>query len=233
MNPLAALDPDRANRYPAFNGTLSVAERLGYLEFHPTLTYRRKDGSKNSVPWPFQGDLLLFLKDADALWCKNWNIKESLSDFSSVEPSTEEKEKREREKKRARYEIESVYYGEADIETVPVTSEEIGPTLASNLLKLYGYSALEPGMSPDAVSEIEDALQAGMTTGLPPSATLARFVLHGRCTREQGRRVFYRAIWEERLKVDLFSPILIDRPLLPETDNVLEFFSDWFDRCPT
>jgi hypothetical protein len=45
--------------------------------------------------------------------------------------------------------------------------------------------------------------------------------------------VFYRAIWEEKLKVDLFSPILIDRPLLPETDNVLEFFSDWFDRCPT
>jgi hypothetical protein len=233
MNPLAVFDKDRANCYPEFRGTLSVAERLGYLNFHPTLNYKKKNASKVTVPWPFLGDLLLFLKDADDVWCVNWTIKEKLSDFSSVQPSTKEKEAKQREKKRARFEVETLYYSEAGIRTVPVTSEEIGPTLACNLMTLYGYSVRKPKIPPDVVSEIEDALQVAMTTGTPPSATLARFVLTDRCTREQGRQVFFRAIWQRKLRVDLFSPIIIDQPLLPETDDVFEFYSDWFARCPT
>lgn len=50
---------------PHLSGTVAIAERLGYLDIHPTVTSTSKASPDRKVvlPFPYVGDLLLYLQD--------------------------------------------------------------------------------------------------------------------------------------------------------------------------
>ena len=228
LNPLAVLDPDRANRYPEFRGTIDVAERLGYIDIHPTIRYK-KNGKSKLLPWPYQGDLLLFQSNASEFRCTNWSVKKKRADFLRHKRGDRRTEERSRRRQRARYEIELVYYNDAGIPTVPVTEEELDQTLVANLLRLCCYSSLKTELEPAQSASIVDAFVAGMATGVPPSVTIARVAMQERCSVQDAKIVFHHAVWERKLRIDLFSPLRIDRPAIPEQTDVLAHYADWFE----
>ena len=227
-HPLSLLRPNWDVPCPTFKGTLDVADRLGYLNRHPTLTYRESKERK-TVPWPYQGDSLLFL-GAESTYCVNWSVKAKRREFLKPEPGPKRLEARRRLALRARYEIEAQYYLDVDIRTQPITEEEIDDTVATNLIKLCCYSQREQTLNELQLCNLEDALRQGLNSGTPPSVTIARFVIAERCSIDQGKVAFYQSIWHRRLRPDLFKPVLIDRPLEPESTDVLEYYNDWFQQ---
>lgn len=228
INPLSVLDPDRAYLYSPFRGTIDVADRLGYLDLHPTISYR-KNGQAKTVPWPLQGDFLLLIKDGANYRCVNWPVKQTRDDFLAHKRGSKKTEEKSRRKKRVRYEIELVYNKDARIPTVPIAGDDIDDTLAANLLKLCCYASVATALEDDQKGAIIEALAAGIATGTPPSVILARFAVQERCTIYDARVLFHQAIWERKLRIDLFSPVRINSPAIPEITDVLDHYSDWFN----
>lgn len=224
--PLSELRPNCGVPYPIFQGTLDVADRLGYLNLHPTLSYV-EGKTRKLVPWPYQGDSLLFI-EAESTYCVNWTVKAKRSEFLQPEPGPKRLEEKKRFALRARYEIEAQYYLDADTRTQPITEKEIDDTVAANLLKLCCYSQRKQTLNEAQLCDLEDALRQGLNSGTPASVTIARFVIAKRCSLDQGKVAFHQSIWHRRLRIDLFDPVLIDRPLEPESTDILEYHADWF-----
>ena len=228
-HPLSGLYPDQLNKHAFFQGTVEVADRLGHLDKHPTLRCE-VNGQPKTVPWPYQGDLLLFLDPGDGPYCVNWPVKASRSEFLGNETPTTKKEIRKRLRKRARHEIELAYYRDADIRSEAIAGDEIDDVVSENLLRSNCYAVRELRLPPTQIEDVEGAFEISLETGLPPAISIDRLCRKGRITSEEGRTVFYQAIWHRRLRVDLFTEILVDQALYPETTDVLEFYADWFAR---
>jgi hypothetical protein len=229
MHPLTGLHPDRVTEFPHFRGTVEVADRLGYLNLHSTLRCKIS-GDMKTVPWPYQGDLLLFLDLGTGPYCINWPVKASRGDFLGQNKAVTAKEQRQRHKKRARHEIELAYYWDAGIRSEAIAGDDIEDTLSNNLLRLCCYAVREIDLPQTQIEDTELALQSAMKTGMPAAAVLARLCATARINSEQGRTIFYQAIWYRRLRVDLFRPVLIDQQMVPETTDLLDYFDEWFRR---
>ncbi len=131
---------------------------------------------------------------------------------------------------RARHEIELAYYRDADIRSEAIAGDEIDDVVSENLLRSNCYAVRELRLSSTQIEDIEGVLGVSLEAGLPPAIAIDRLCRKGRITSEEGRTVFYQAIWHRRLRVDLFTEILIDQALYPETTDVLDFYADWFAR---
>jgi hypothetical protein len=49
-----------------------------------------------------------------------------------------------------------------------------------------------------------------------------------RCSDEVIKAILCQMIWNRKLRVDLFKPILLERPLIPEIKDVLIEYSHWY-----
>lgn len=219
---------------PSVLGTINVAERLGYGDIHPIVYMEDPDnhGQKVSVAYPFQGDLLLFIREENGnVYCVNWTVKNKLKSFYdlSVDDNWTGSDKQKR-KAYARYEIEKCYYEDAEIRTQKVTDEEIDKHLSANLSLIYPYSCINTTLSRKEYHYIVESFQNCLELKIPPSDIITSLIYRRICNFEEARNVFYGAIWGRKLRVDLFKPILIDRPLNPEKVDILEFYHEWFKK---
>jgi hypothetical protein len=209
---------------PHLSGTVAVADRLGYPERHLLLRYKKRGGESRLIPFPFIGDLLLILRDENGLYAINWTIKDTLHAFvrSSFwkDPET----------LRQRIEIEVMYYQDAGIRTIPVALESVDRDLRNNLRVLFGYSRAVPAIEDGLKAEILKRLQAGLAMNVPPRDTILAMIGQYRLTAQDALIVLHQAIWNRQLRVDLYSPILANRPLKPEKKDVLVEFKNWFER---
>lgn len=216
------------------NGTVHVAERLGLLKWHPTVKLMLHDEPQGAVhvPFPWIGDLLLFMQDANGPYCVNWNVKARRGDH--CKPF----ERRHRgrpsvrliDHARARHSIEIAYYQDAGIRTHDIALEEIPTHLLRNLSCLYGSTTEEVVLSRTQVTDVEAQFAADMANELPPMETVRWLMQSQHLDPASIRAILYRAIWARRLRVDLMRPILMDKPLMPERTDVLVKFSHWFER---
>ena len=71
---------------PPMRGTVDVADSLGLLRFHPLVSVPIDPGSNECerVPFPWMGDLLLFLEDADGPYNVNLDIKWDPKEFEQA-----------------------------------------------------------------------------------------------------------------------------------------------------
>lgn len=227
INPLSVLDSANANKYKPYKGTVNVADRLGYIDLHPTINVQI-DNEPTSVPWPYQGDLLLFFYEDGIYRCVNWTVKKSYSDFLKVKPASEKKEVAALRKARARYEIEYLYYADVDIPSLAIAGDVIPDTLSANLAKLCFYSAKDLDLNDDKKDEILSVFKAGISVGTPPAVLISRLAVEKRCSEYEARTIFYQGVWNRELRLDLFSRIFIDRPPIMEETDVIEFFENWY-----
>jgi len=226
------LNTDRTQLAPLM-GVIDVAERLGHLNLLPRIRVPNPEriGESLTLVFPWIGDLLWAIKGASGqIFCVNWTIKDQQISFARPGPRRDGKLREfiDSHAVLARHEIEKSYYLDAGIRTLRIAGEEIDQHVVANLRHLFLYHRRKVDLSSEQRAEILDKIIAAHEAEIPPGEVLSYFVMKGRYSAEDCRSVLYQAIWDRRLRVDLFRPILINRPLHSETIDVIAHYRDWF-----
>jgi hypothetical protein len=215
-------------------GIVDVADRLGYLEVLPKV--RIKDSSAVSgfrwVVFPFIGDQLWAMRAKDGrYYCLNWSVKDSEDGF-----------KRPLESKRfitpkgklaegvlVRHELESSYHLDAGIRTVFLAADTIDQHVRANLRQLFLHHSRKVSLTLAEQQELVERFRICLESGVPAFELITKLTGAGKYSLEDCRNVFFQAIWDRRLRVDLFQPIVINRSLNPESRDVIQVYADWFE----
>lgn len=223
---------DRTSLSP-LKGLIDVAERLGYLDLLPRVYVENRlvPGEKVSIVFPWVGDLLWAIRNSTGkIYCVNWPIKNSYLDFKRPAPPHVGKEvsKQATRKILARHEIEKVYYEDAGIRTIQVADEGIDHHVSANLRQLFLHHRRLINLTADQREEILHKYRTALEMGIPPSEVILDFMARRKYSKDQCRSLLWQAIWNRELRVDLFKPILINRPLKPEALDVIDVYAHWF-----
>jgi hypothetical protein len=127
-----------------------------------------------------------------------------------------------------RHELETSYYRDANIRTVHLAADAIDPNVRSNLRQLFLHHSRQVALPLSEQEELAGRFGSCLASGVPPPDLITRLIGAGKYTLEDCRNVLYQAIWNRKLRVDLWQPILINRPLHPEEHDILELHADWF-----
>jgi hypothetical protein len=219
-----------AARMSALRGACEVAESLGVLRHYP-LVSGSHDGVPFTVPFVFLGDLLGFFAGSCGPYCVNLNVKAHRSDFS--EPFDEDRAVADpelaREETIARHMIERVRYEGAGIKSVEVAAlEEVPDGLFHTLRHLLLLQKRRCTLSESIRHDVVGALKLGVLAGQSAREVILR--LHDKDASleiEQLQIVFFQAVWNRELRLDLFSPVLIDKPMRAERRDVLDVYAHW------
>lgn len=224
---------------PAFRGTLTVASDLGYLRYHPVVAEsdeedEEPDPDESPEPACWIGDFLLFLKDAAGPYCVNLNIKSTRSEFSEpavgVTPKTNMA--RARLKQVARHKVEQVLYRDIGITTVEVAADELDPMVVANLRQILLWQKRKHSLNAEQEEEIVEAFRQGMEAETSALEVMHALEVSKGYPCHESKIVLYQAIWNRKLRIDLFSErFYIDKPMVPESRDVLEEYASWFRRA--
>ncbi len=217
---------------PSMRGTVAVADALGFMDLHPKVSVQdpRNPETKMWVPFPFVGDLLLFMEMNSQTYCVNWTVKQKSEDFKNSRLITKRRvnDTRGARKAIARHQVEEVNYEDAGIRTVRVTEDSIDLNVVSNLHLLFGYSKSQLDISDEQRKEVVDKFIVALSQGMSGLEVIHALTERGQYTVHQCLTVFYQAIWGRTLRVDLFCPLLIDRPLRQEKQDLIDVYSSFF-----
>ncbi len=232
MHPLWTWAGIDRTRLTPFKGVIDVAERLGHLDLLPKVKVPNPDApdSPLTMVFPWTGDLLWAIKGkGEALHCVNWTVKSEYEEFKRPCSHRDGKPRgNDSARTIARHQIEQSYYHDAGIPTVRVADECIDCDVASNLRQLFLHHRRELRLNKEQCWEIQHKYQIALESGNPPSEVIIDLTGRQRFTLDQCRSLLYQLIWYRQLRVDLFQPVLINRPLHPETRDVLEVYAHWF-----
>lgn len=219
---------------PDFRGTLTVADELGVLKFHPTVTCKPKDGEEfgEVVPFPWIGDFLLFLKDSKGPYCNNITVKSTAEEFEvpqvGVKPSTDILRAAAHE--RARHKVEEVLTKDVSIPTIRVAADEVNRVVVANLEQIYGWCKRRDPFTSEQREEIVDAFREGVVVQIPAQEVIHHLAAtHGFLPKDL-KTAMYQAIWRRKIRIDLYQVFFTDHPLIPEHTDVLDEFAHWFKR---
>lgn len=227
-------DATEPRDFPPLKGTLAVAERFGVFRLHPKEWVdddsHEEGGYWTAIPW--LGDLLPCLMDARGPYCVNWNVKQHVGDHARPHDSQPRRKYSPRALAHAaaRLDVEVGYYADASIRTELIAGESMDKGALESLGHLFRWNLQPVPMSNAARKMLENQYRVGMRDGIPPIVTMSLARKHSGYSLEVCKRVLYQCIWRRDLRVDLFKPVLVDRPLRPEKRDVLIEYADWFRR---
>jgi hypothetical protein len=76
------------------------------------------------------------------------------------------------------------------------------------------------------VADLIESLSFGAVKGDTPFSIINRYLKYA--NREHLLRVFYNAVWTRQLRVSLFDPVLVDKPMREETRDVVSVYQYLF-----
>lgn len=214
-------------------GTVRVAHRLGILSNHPKVFLPESRGPDGSwIPFPFVGDLLLYLRDDEGPYCVNWTIKLTEEDFCRRGPRPLGRARTRSPDPQAelRHKLEEQYYADAGIRTIRVTGKLLDFHLIANLRDIFGWHGRDIDVDTLVQSIVCDWYRNridGCITGYDLTQQAAK---HFKITQYAAKTILYRSVWKRDILVDLFKPFLIDRPVQPIARDPLVTYSTWFER---
>ncbi len=215
-------------------GTLRVMESLGELRKHATISYQTSPDpqSEQSIPWPYIGDLLLFLEDESGPYCVNWTVKADPEEFWR-RGSYNGKPYRPGVEVPAvvlRHRIEAEHYGAAGIRTVQITPERFDQHVIDNLRFLFLYHGRPLAVDPDLRQRVVTTFAGTIGTLQSIYQTTLALIAETGLALDEVYTILYQAIWQRDLEVDLFTAILADQPLRPSTIDVCQRYGALFAR---
>lgn len=215
-------------------GMIDVADRLGYGHLLPLVkeTSPADPINPRMFVFPYVGDLLVYLwPPGEQPYCVNWNVKDEVQAFKRPGPLHSRRPLPIEERSDLpRNEMERVYYADAGVRTDQVALEQLDSHVVANLTHLFLHHKTQLDLNPAQQSELLDRFAAALATGVSPMEVIQLCLARGRFSVLQCRTFLLQAIWQRKLRCDLFKPILIDRPLRPETVDVFNVYSQWFRR---
>ncbi|GGC62843.1 hypothetical protein [Paraburkholderia caffeinilytica] len=215
-------------------GTIDVASRMGILSKHPRIYVRTSDAARTAmvVPFPFIGDLLLYLEDEAGVYVLNWSVTDRLKDFRprgrprAHAAGPHDRDLSERDSKL----IEHIYYQDAGIRTQKVAGELVDFDLRCNLYELFLAQDRVVGLPHEMIIEITAMFRAGVGSGVVGYEVVRDVAAKFRIKDDVALTILKQAVWNREIRVDLFRPFLVDKPLHPEVCDVFERYRDWFRR---
>lgn len=218
--------------FKSIQGTLAVAERMGCLSKHPKCR-ASLGGEIVWAPFPYIGDLLLFLEEEGKNYVVNWSVKDKSADFNRRGPFTGKPRTAEVELAAVRRQaLEANYYQDAGIPTHQVAGQHIDANLRANLYQLFLSHAEPRTVSEESFQEL--CLYFNQVVGTATPAY--RAMQHA--SRELGmsvttvKNLVEQGIWTRKIQVDLFEPLLFDRRLRPQVRDPLVEYKAWFKAAP-
>jgi hypothetical protein len=192
-------------------------------------------GEHTWVPFPFIGDFLLFLNDSVGPFCVNWTIKKDEESFQFRLPGLKPKpiSRSPEVGELQRHEIEAEYYGDADIPTYRIPESRIDKEVSMNLASLFLWHARKVLASSDVVARALADFERGIGRNVSAFDLVKQVVRDHSLTQETAKLILKKGIWNRHLRVDMFRPILDDRPLQPEVLDVIDVYGEWFQRSPS
>ncbi|WP_269499754.1 hypothetical protein [Castellaniella sp. S9] len=234
-HPLAGRGDTKLMALRPFKGTIDVAERLNILSKHPVIWLKTDEGDSVRLPFPYLGDLLLFLNDDRGPYCVNWSVKPTHESFidRKVPPTRTAVTgafHTNGQPLALRHHLEKLYFSDAEITTHFVASESLDTQVISNLQTLYLRAQRPTALSSIVRERVISRVQKIIDTPETLLSLLPSLTKELQCSREGCLTAFYQAIWFRQLRIDLHRPILPDKPLNPERSDVLLDYSYLFVR---
>jgi hypothetical protein len=232
-HPLACHPLYGSRPWPSTRGTIQIVAELGSIKAHPRVPAFSIDGMQitdGNAVLAWIGDLLLFLyDDGGQPYCLDWDIKKTTDSHGKPWAGDWRRANSSRAVRRAslRNAAHEAYMAELQIGIRRVALDEIDQEVARNLIRLCSRYQSEVALPDTMVLELRAAFDECMRTGDVPLDVIKRFVREVPLQSEAGR-VLDHAVWERRIRADLWRPILIDQPLIPERIDILEHFGHWF-----
>jgi len=223
---------DRSN-LPGLCGTIEAAEYLGFLDVLPKLWVMAPDSDERKIPvvFPWLGDLLWAIRSTeDRMYCVNWSIKGKAEEF--CQKSTRGLKRNPSfvtvQELLARHEIEDFYYKSGKIPTYRISGDGIDWHVANNLRQLFLHHRRSIGLAESQRQALLASLQQGLELGTSAADVIRIVAARRGVAFDDCRSAFYQMVWNRELRLDLFSPVLIDRPMKAEVRDVVQEYADWF-----
>ena len=211
-------------------GTVEIAKEIGFK--HHEIVIEGPDGRRQWMPFPYQGDLLLYMKGHDGIpYAVNWTVKDRESAFRerrSSRAKTPVQQRKDRDHAELRTELERAYYDSAGIKTVQVSLDRVEPAVIANLDLLFVMHDLplshDNALLDDFSADVREAALAGH-----PVAYVA--IKYGAQWggRDQFIARIYQDIWNRKLPVNFFNPILIDHPFSTDGGDLVSVYGSLFE----
>jgi hypothetical protein len=243
QHPLAAHSRFSSQAWPSTTGTFRIAKRLG-LE-HPMVWEPKNQSNPHHatldelldgeapgrhLPTPYQGDALLFMRDEFGEYLLSWDVKAKTGDHA--QPGGEMIDQMRNgatERAQARDEIYVEYMRELGIRIVRISLDDIPSNICSRL-HFLALAHTQPIDLPHAmVADLLGAFQLAIPKQQIPLEIINR---HIKTDRQfiAAKNLLQIAVWERKLRVDLRHPVLVDKPLVPESIDLLVEFGHLFAR---
>lgn len=234
-HPLQGHPLSKGTFLPPLRGTVDIARELGFK--HYEIGVEIADGCRVKLPFPYQGDLLLYLAGDNGFpYAVNWSVKDVKAAFgerrvSSAKTAIQQRKDRVHAQHRAI--LEETYYASAGIRTIPVSLEELPIAVQSNLEQVFPFHQVSLTLDPALLADFSDAVLDAFWHGIPV-VHLAIGYAHrwARGSRDQFIAKIYQDIWQRKLPVNFFEPILIDNPLSTDGTDLLVAYRALFRETP-
>lgn len=214
---------------PPTRGTTKIAKDMGFK--HAEVTVHMRDGVSRRMPFPYQGDLLLYLLRADGTpYAVNWSIKDRDAAFAErrlSEAKTPVQQRLDQEYALQRAKLESTYYSSAGIRTLQLSLDTITKVVQANLDLIFPMHGLllthPPALLGDFSADVAEAVRLGNPVAYVALEYGARWG-----APDQFIARIYQDIWERRLIVNFLKPFLIDHPLDTDGGDLLDVYGSLF-----
>lgn len=219
--------------FKPFCGTLEVAERLGILSKHPKVRMHIGNDPKKwpMAPFPYICDLSLFLEDENGPYMLNWPVKDKFDDFrkpgprkSRLRPDSDDPVAI------ARDSLEVMYHMDAGVRTQHIAGKAIDFDVRCNLRDLFLDDTFPTTVSDAQRVEIMAQYRASIGVDIPAYVVVRKVARDYKVSDREAVALIKQGIWRRELRVDLFQPVLMDKPLSTEKVDVFVRYGDWFKR---
>jgi hypothetical protein len=123
-----------------------------------------------------------------------------------------------------------MYYDDAGVRTHLTAREGLPFDLRCNFRNVFVDDAFPVPLEAAARIEAIECLRTYVGRDLPAYFAALAVSRRFRITAREATALIHQAIWRRELRVDLFRPFLMNKPLWPEVVDVLVHYQDWFKR---
>jgi hypothetical protein len=231
LHPLTGHPKAESLRLADLPGSIAIAEKMGILDRHPRIFFADLGEGGTWVPFPYIGDLLLFVCDQEGPYCVNWTVKNEAEEFRAKRllPGMR------RRKVRAdvddeRHQLEAAHFAHAGIPTVQQSLPAISIDLVRNLRNLHAWDARDYDIDESTREAVTFAMRATVGSSTIAYHRMRELSQSLGCSTEAVKAITNSAIWRREIRVDLFRPMPVDRPLRAEHVDPLAKYARWFKR---
>jgi len=211
----------------SMKGTLAVAEELGVLRDHPVL--EDESGREELEPGCWVGEFLVFLQDEAGPFCHNFQLEAREDGLAGPETKPAGTRKRRGDGSASR--VEQRLYAHVDIPTFRVNTAEVDPLVVANLGQLLLWHKREHRFDDEQQEILQQAFEMGIDAGASALEVIEGLELSEGFDRYETKVWLHQAIWQRKLRIDLFQRFYMEEPLAPETQDIFDVYGNWFRRA--